>query len=500
MKLRVSRHDAVYHRPGMRRTWVLVLIAGCTSQNTLFKPQAVPDGAADVAVADGTEDAGDAEDAGVDLAPAGPEAAVDVSAPARLVLEPAEGRFDGMSGCFGTSVTFRITNAGEDRSGVLVAEVDDVAFKIGADTCTGQELPPAGSCDVTVTFQPGGQGQRSAKLGVTAHPGGHIEASLRGYAWGNDTTSVTPNAVSYLDTQVGQTSDRQAFELRNTGGMPFTLRTAMVSTSEFLITADRCSGGSLASGASCDVEVAFRPQSAGQKSAILTFQAGACGGTGLAMLSGRGYAPGVALAIVEGGKDFGRVNFPCGSAPALFHVRNDGSTSSAVKVTVTGPFELVKNSCDGRSLAHDESCEVSVAFAPTAMGAHQGTLEVKSADGAASVALQGLSEGQGDPTFSPGDPDFGTIAIGQKSAPVELSLLNPGPNPSAFGTFVQGIAANDFAITKNDCGVLVAPGSSCRLEIVFTPSQAGGRTATLLASGQECASGATIAQLRGTGL
>lgn len=77
-----------------------------------------------------------------------------------------------------------ITNVGDFQLGiqqVLVLSGTPQTFPIGNDTCTGQIIPPAGQCQLTVGFAPTKGGERNASIFVIADtPGPVTIASLVG--------------------------------------------------------------------------------------------------------------------------------------------------------------------------------------------------------------------------------------------------------------------------------------------------------------------------------
>ena len=89
----------------------------------------------------------------------------------------------------------------------------------------------------------------------------------------------------------------------------------------------------------------------------------------------------------------------------------------------------------------------------------------------------------GSPTpfaITPNMHDFGAVAIRTSSGPVRFTITNRS-NQTYFGmtyTFSPGDGSSfsrDFVL----CGTILTPGSSCTLDVRFTPSTIGRKTATL---------------------
>jgi sugar lactone lactonase YvrE len=76
---------------------------------------------------------------------------------------------------------------------------------------------------------------------------------------------------------------------------------------------------------------------------------------------------------------------------------------------------------------------------------------------------------------------FPTEPIGQSSPPQSVTLKDSGSADLAIsGEQIAGFDAQDFSISSNTCGKQLAPGGSCSISVVFTPTKAGKRTAKLL--------------------
>ena len=75
--------------------------------------------------------------------------------------------------------------------------------------------------------------------------------------------------------------------------------------------------------------------------------------------------------------------------------------------------------------------------------------------------------------------DLGPVTYGQSGTTSHCTLTNRGTAAAAsLAIQIVGPAAADFT-ASNDCGASLAPGAACQIAILFTPSAAGARTATL---------------------
>jgi hypothetical protein len=103
-----------------------------------------------------------------------------------------------------------------------------------------------------------------------------------------------------------------------------------------------------------------------------------------------------------------------------------------------------------------------------------------------------LTDDGGQPSLAPLTQNFGSEAIGFPSAPVTFTWTN---NSSFASQVTSATATGDFAVTSNNCSA-VAPGTSCQITVVYTPTVLGPETGTLTVVAQ---GNSLTAALTGTG-
>lgn len=211
--------------------------------------------------------------------------------------------------------------------------------------------------------------------------------------------AVVPEAVAtpaHLDlgsVTVGEVSDPQVAVLRNTGAVPVGLY-GIDRPGPFAV--QTTCGAGLAPGQSCTATVTFAPFRDGRVVGPLRFR---CGGAGdqVVTLEARGVAVQAARAAVSvAGIDFGAVPVGSVSTARAVSVSNiGGGLLEIAAVSLEGAsdaqFRIVSDACTGASLAPGSACAVTVAFAPTALGAQAADLTVasNSVTGRVTVALDG---------------------------------------------------------------------------------------------------------------
>ena len=139
----------------------------------------------------------------------------------------------------------------------------------------------------------------------------------------------------------------------------------------------------------------------------------------------------------------------------------------------------------GTALASADTCEIWVAFTPTAAGVRTATMTVTdtATDAPQQVALSGI--GQVVATgVSPAVLNFYNQAIGTTSTARTVALVNGSSSTITVSTVgvITGTATSagpDFSIVpgSDTCtGQQVAPNAACTVGIVFSPAAEGSRT------------------------
>ena len=203
----------------------------------------------------------------------------------------------------GAAATQQATIANTGNAPLPVQEVSvgganagDFTLAKGTTCVAGTPVPASGSCVVAVSFAPAATGDRSATLSVAS--GGDnattLQIALSGTGVGQTQGDLTPSQANFGSADVGATSPPTTFTLKSSGTADLPITTIAMqgaSPRSFEVTsAGSCkSGGSVASGSSCTVQVVFVPIAAGAATATLSVVAG--GEEFTAPLSGTGVEP-----------------------------------------------------------------------------------------------------------------------------------------------------------------------------------------------------------------
>jgi hypothetical protein len=172
------------------------------------------------------------------------------------------------------------------------------------------------------------------------------------------------------------------------------------------------------------------------------------------------------------------------SLPQTITLTNTGAaTLTLSNVAITGPdasdFAEKTNTC-GPTLAPNDSCQVSVAFTPTAAGSRSAAVSLTD-DAPRSPQTVGLA-GTGATaaaTLSPVNVTFAGQYVKNSGPPQIVTLTNAGTATLAITNVA--VSPSDFGMvsTQTTCGNSLAAGSSCSIGVFFDPTAVGTRTGTL---------------------
>jgi hypothetical protein len=203
--------------------------------------------------------------------------------------------------------------------------------------------------------------------------------------------------------------------------------------------------------------------------------------------------------------DFGRVTWGTRSPARTVTLTSSGTASlivTAVELAGANPGDFaVSDGCGGKSLRPEASCDIGVYFIPTATGPRQATLNL--ADNAngkpKQVTLVGTGIGTATAAVTPSKIDFSAVRAGESTSPAPVTLANDGTAPLIVSS-VKLLGANpgDFAVSDGCGSKSLEPKVSCSVEVTFTPTAAGPRSANLTIADNAADSPQQIALL-GTG-
>jgi P pilus assembly chaperone PapD len=277
---------------------------------------------------------------------------------------------------------------------------------------------------------------------------------------------------------IGSTSAAKAVTISNTGGTPVTVQSIVSSNpSEFPIASSNC--GTVNPGATCSINVAFKPAAAGARSGTFAVTSNGVGSPQSVNVVGTG------TGVTTAGQlsftvppNFGNQAIGTASTAKLITIRNVGATAVTIRGVESNNSKEFSTTSTCGTVNPGASCSLSIAFKPLATGARTATFSIVS-NGVGSPQAFGAS-GTGVAATS-GNLSFPTIIafnnqiVGTSSTARSVTIANTGSTTVSVQSIVSS-ASSEFPVTSNKCGT-INPGSSCSIEIAFRPATTGPRTA-----------------------
>ncbi len=182
-----------------------------------------------------------------------------------------------------------------------------------------------------------------------------------------------------------------------------------------------------------------------------------------------------AVSLSQTAVAFGNQRVGTTSAPQAVILTNTGTgILNITSLTTTSDFAQT-NTC-GSSVAMGASCTISITFSPSAMGASGGSVSLN--DNAPSspqiIALMGTGI-MPAAALSATALAFGAQRLNTPSAVQTITLSNNGNMVLAISSIT---ISGDFS-QSNSCGISLAAGSSCAINVTFIPTVLGPRTGTV---------------------
>jgi len=226
-------------------------------------------------------------------------------------------------------------------------------------------------------------GDGKLDLAVTAELGNAVLILLQA----SPAVTLSPTSLAFGAQLVGTASTPQTVTLTNTGGEALSI-TSIAASTNFLQT-NNC-GSSLAVGASCTINVVFRPRVRGALTGTIMITDNAANGPQTVSLTGVGTAVGLSPTSL----DFGNQAVGATSQPQTVTFTNYAKTAVSIvgfHLTGTNRAAFAETNTCGTSVQGGGSCTISITFTPHGTGAKAATLDVVDDGGASpqTVALSG---------------------------------------------------------------------------------------------------------------
>ena len=455
----------------------IVAAGGACTINITFTPTAV--GARTGTITIGSNAAGSPHAialSGTGGAPLAPALSVSSSS----VAFPAQ-----VAGTTSAPISVTLTNSGTANLNISsIATSAPFALlppSASSECSTPVMLIPGRSCSINITFTPPSINAFAGQVTITSDaPGGPqlIALSGNGTAAPAAGVSLSPASLAFGSQSIGAASAAQSVVVTNNGNASLSI-TGIGVTGAY--TATGCTPpATLAAGASCTIQVTFKPTAIGSQPGQLTISSNAAGSPHAVTLSGTGVAaPAPTLTL--------------SSSSVFFPAQPVGSTSAPINVVLTNTGNATLNilglSSSGdfgyagcgfpRALAPGASCNFAITFSPQVVGTQIGAIQIQSdaAGSPHSISLTGSGLSTAAPILqaNPASVSFPVIRTGASSTAF-VRVNNIGNAPAAISR-IQ-VLGQYFSQT-NDCPASLAAGVGCEVRVVYAPG-AGGTHAGVL--------------------
>ena len=367
-------------------------------------------------------------------------------------------------------------------------------FVLQSNNCDSQSIPGGASCTIDVVFAPQGIGPYQAEIDIIDNSGGLAAAtqvialSGTGVA-ASPVANLSPASLTFGTLAVGTTSGPQPITLRNLGSAALTLSQLTFTGPDAASFAASPSGttcpitgGTVAIGATCIVQIDFAPQTSGAKSAGVNFVDNASGNPQSVSVSGMAIAPTLQISITS--LSFAPQSVGTASPSQAITLSNTSTSSVTINgITITGAnaSDFSENGNCSSVLGASASCQLTVIFKPLAAGNRSASISIS--DNAAgnphSVSLSGTAT-QAAVSLSPSTINFANQLVGAASSPAAITVTNTGTGALVIGAIsFSGANAADF-LEKDTCKPPIAPAAACVINVTFMPASVGARAASVV--------------------
>ena len=299
---------------------------------------------------------------------------------------------------------------------------------------------------------------------------------------------VSATQMNFSGVPVNVSAPTQSVTVSNWGTTSMTIG-QITATGDFQATS-KCPGNhTLAPGASCTINVAFKPTAMGPRSGALTVNDSAPSSPQIVNLAGIGSA--VQLSAWYPGVNFGAKGLGTSTTRQLTYKNVGSAPITITNVQAIGNYTQ-SNNC-GTTVAPGVTCTFNITYIPTYTGLVFGNLAITDTDVASPHMMHLGAWGQAA-VPSTNNLKFPTTSVGTSSAPINMTLTNHGFGPL---NVVSVVANGDFSQTNN-CTTGMAVGATCTISVTFTPTAKGTRTGTV-AFGDNDFTSPQLVKLSGTG-
>jgi hypothetical protein len=405
-----------------------------------------------------------------------------------------------------------------DALGNVTTTIDDTGhvstaysgeFTVTENACLSPDGPlalsPTDTCHLAMVFKPKSVGHKTFKVFVPYQDAFGNPTSVALPVAGIGASQPMPNIGASLmmhdfgEIPVGQSSPRQTIQVFNAGKGILKLEAVTFSETQEFELSDDCSNRTLWPQRSCRLQVVFKPQTAGMKTASISVPSTDPDTSILNItLQGDSFVPIPNIQVETTALNFGEIQVNSHSDYQNVIISNTGEgTLHLGEVGLVNQteevFTTLIDSCSHKTLGPASHCYMNIRFQPPSIGTHTGTFAIASDDPDTpmiEVALNGQGVGwcqgnyqQGFYSY-PSPPNFGTEIVGRSfSLRQYVSTWARGCGALQIASItVTGTHATEFAIENQHCyngSYQDTSYSNCQFSTIFSPTSAGTKSVEL---------------------
>ncbi len=333
-------------------------------------------------------------------------------------------------------------------------------------------IAPSLTQNFSVTYTPTGGGTHLMSISIYSNDS---DTPVRVIAVSGSATAPIISLGGSTDFGSISTSSSKTlnFTIFNTGTAPLTITGITTSLAEF---SDPLYTGIIAAGASQIISVTFTPSAATAYNAFISIASDDPATPTLSVpIFGSGLNPPLLVTDPTNGSVISFPNTTQGqsSAASVIEVQNNGgSTMTVSSLTFDVGTHFSITGSGSATIPAASSTFISLCFTPSASGAHADKLNIITDGGTSIIDLSGTGLAlapilETNPT-SGSTHDFGTVALGNSSAPLVVLIKNTG-NAAMNVTDISLASGTHFSLNDSSAFPLV-PGDSTFVSITFTPT------------------------------
>ena len=384
-----------------------------------------------------------------------------------------------------TSSAKTVTLKNGTSSTLTISSISTSGDYAETNTC-GTSLAASTNCTINVTFTPSTTGSRTGTLSISDSASNSPQTvSLTGT--GVLQATLSPASLSFGSQAIATPSASKTVTLKN--NLPTALSISSINVTGDYAQTNNC-GTSLATGASCTINVTFTPTTTGSRTGTLTVTDSASNSSQTASLTGTGI---LQATVSPASLSFGNQAVGTSSvAKTVTLINNLGAALSISSIGVSGDYGQT-NTC-GTSLATGANCTIRVTFTPTITGSRTGTLTLTDSASNSPQTVSLTGNGVVPVTVSPSSLAFGNQAITTTSSAKIVTVSNKQPT----AVMITSITTPTVYAQSNTCGTLLAAQGTCTVSVTFSPTTTGSQPGTLTITDNASNSPQTV-NLTGTG-